>query len=205
WRRNQGGFPATLPPSRLATQAPPSQISPQRLLALNRFKQRLEVSFAKRLRSVAFDYLKEHGRAILNWFRENLQKVAFCIAVDEIILAFQLFKILLNRADAVEYIFVICLRYVEEFHPPASKFLHGIHSVVGGDGNVLYTGSPIEFQVLLDLGFLFPFSRFVDGEFYIPVSIADNFRHQRAVFRRDVLVVDRDKQLEPHHTFIEVD
>src|ERR1700680_2559157 len=53
------------------------QIPSSRLLHLNRFKQRLEIPFAKSAAALALDHFEEHRRPIFHRLRENLQEIAF--------------------------------------------------------------------------------------------------------------------------------
>src|SRR5512134_29157 len=65
-------------------RAPPLlEIAAQRLLALDRLEERLEVPDAEAARAVALDDLEEERRAILDDLREELQQVALLVAVGE--------------------------------------------------------------------------------------------------------------------------
>src|SRR5206468_2009069 len=55
------------------------------------------------------------------------------------------------------------------------------------------------------LGLLTPFGGFVDGEFHPPRAVLHHLRHERAVFSRDVLVVERNKLREAHYPGIILD
>ena len=59
------------------------EISSSRLLHFNRFKKRLEISFAEATAAFALDDLEENGGTILDWLREDLQEVTFFVAVNE--------------------------------------------------------------------------------------------------------------------------
>src|ERR1700674_5131049 len=59
------------------------QIPSSRLLHLNRFKQRLEIPFAKSAAALALDHFAEHRRPIFHRLRENLQEIAFLVAVHK--------------------------------------------------------------------------------------------------------------------------
>ena len=76
-----------LPMSRLMSSqrraaAGGSEGTTQGLLAFDGLKERLEVSLSEALSSLALDNLKEHRRPVDYGFCENLQKVAFVVAVN---------------------------------------------------------------------------------------------------------------------------
>ena len=54
-----------------------------RLLHLDRFKQRLEISFAESAAALALNNFEEYRRPILHRLRENLQQIAFLVAVHK--------------------------------------------------------------------------------------------------------------------------
>ena len=59
------------------------EVPAERLLALDRFEQRLEVALAEAARAVALDDLEEDGRPVLSRLGEDLQQVSVLVAVDE--------------------------------------------------------------------------------------------------------------------------
>src|SRR5207247_1812224 len=59
------------------------QIAAERLLALDRLEQRLEVALAEGRRAVALDHFEEERRPVLRGLREDLQQVAVVVAVGE--------------------------------------------------------------------------------------------------------------------------
>jgi hypothetical protein len=59
------------------------KIAAQFLLTFDSFEESLEVSFAKAAAALALDDLVEDGRAIFDRLGEDLQHVAFVVAVDE--------------------------------------------------------------------------------------------------------------------------
>src|SRR4029077_2375728 len=74
--------PAGSQPARRRTRSP-LQVAAQRLLALDRFEQRLEVPLAERRRAVPLDHLEEDRRPVLRRLREDLEEVTVVVAVDE--------------------------------------------------------------------------------------------------------------------------
>ena len=59
------------------------EVAAQRLLALDRLEQRLEVAVAEAACAVALDHLEEQRRPVLRGLREDLQQVAVVVAVGE--------------------------------------------------------------------------------------------------------------------------
>src|SRR5579859_7223377 len=59
------------------------EIAAERLLALDRLEQRLEVAVAEARRAVALDHLEEDRGPVLGRLREDLQQVAVVVAVGE--------------------------------------------------------------------------------------------------------------------------
>ena len=76
------------------------QIPSQRLLLLDRFEQRLEVSLPEAPRALSLDDLVEERRAILDRLREDLQQIAVRIAIDENAELLELVDRLVDLADA---------------------------------------------------------------------------------------------------------
>src|ERR1700675_2351798 len=75
------------------------QVPSSRLLHFDRFKQRFEIPFSKSAAALALDDFEEHGRPILHRLRENLQEVAFLVAVHKYTERPQLCQRLLHRPD----------------------------------------------------------------------------------------------------------
>ena len=73
----------TAHPKAQASRWTASEISPQRLLPLDGFEQRLEVAFAEAAGAFALNDLVEHGRAILHRLGEDLQQIALVITIHE--------------------------------------------------------------------------------------------------------------------------
>src|SRR6202795_192960 len=75
------------------------QIPSSRLLHFDRFKQRLEIPFAKSTAALALDHFEEHGRPIFHRLRKNLQEVAFLVAVHQYTQRAPLVQRFLHRPD----------------------------------------------------------------------------------------------------------
>ena len=59
------------------------EISSQRLLPLDGFKQGFEIPLAKKPRSLALNDFVEYSRPILNGLSEDLQEIALIIPIDK--------------------------------------------------------------------------------------------------------------------------
>ena len=74
---------AGLPLTAGVEQADALEVAAERLLALDRLEERLEVAVAEAARAVALDHLEEQRRPVLRGLREDLQQVAVVVAVGE--------------------------------------------------------------------------------------------------------------------------
>src|SRR5205814_3543861 len=92
------------------------EIAAERLLALDRLEQRLEVAVAEARRAVALDHLEEHRRPVLRGLREDLQQVAVVVAVGQDAQPAQVVPALVDLADALRRLVVVRLRRREEQH-----------------------------------------------------------------------------------------
>src|SRR4051794_23080074 len=102
----------------MATAFPASlEVAPQRLLALDRLEQRLEVALAEAARAVALDDLEEDRRAVAERLREDLQQVALVVSVDEDAEAAQVLDRLVDLADALGHAGVVGVGRAQEAHP----------------------------------------------------------------------------------------
>src|SRR5581483_3587707 len=90
------------------------QVAAERLLALDRLEERLEVAFAEGGRAVTLDHLEEHRRPVLRGLREDLEQIAVVVAVDEDLVLLQHRVVLRDLADANRRLVVVRVRRVEE-------------------------------------------------------------------------------------------
>src|ERR687888_2725848 len=90
------------------------QISARGLLALDRFKERLEVSFAKTLRAFALNDFEEQRRPILDRFGKNLEQITFVVAVDQNPEFLQRAELFVDVTDAIEQRVVVIGRNIQE-------------------------------------------------------------------------------------------
>src|SRR5688500_20242293 len=77
------------------------EVSAERLLALDRLEQRLEVADPEAARAVALDHLEEERRAVLHDLREELEQVTLLVAVGEDPHRAQVVPALLDLAHAL--------------------------------------------------------------------------------------------------------
>ena len=171
----------------------------RRLLALDRLEQRLEVPLAEAPRAVALDDLEEQRRPVLDRLGEDLQHVAFVVAVDE---DAELGQLVAGPPRS-------CRRgRAASRNRPAARAgtrrrwphgADGVDDVVGGHGDVLHAGAAVELQVLLDLRPPPRLGRLVDRELDPARAVLHHLRHQGRVLGADVLVVEVDELREAEH------
>src|SRR5471030_3066674 len=77
------------------------KVAPALLLPLDGLEQRLEVALAKAQRAMTLDHLEEHGGAVADGPREDLQEVAVLVAVDQDAPLLQLLDRSAHVADAL--------------------------------------------------------------------------------------------------------
>ena len=70
---------------------------------------------------------------------------------------------------------------------------------------MLHPRAAIEVEIFIDLRLLLSPCRLVDRELDTLVPVRHHLRHEGAVLRRDVGIVEGDEILEAHHLFIETD
>src|SRR5436305_2116125 len=94
-------------PAWRAAVAKRSEIAAERLLALDRFEERLEVAVAEAARAVPLDHLEEERRPVLCRLREDLQEVTVVVAVGQDLVAAQVVVRLGDLADAIADVVVV--------------------------------------------------------------------------------------------------
>src|SRR5688572_15036705 len=124
------------------------EIPAQRLLALDRLEQCLEVPLPEAARTLPLDDLEEHRRAVLHRLGEDLQQVAVGIAIDEDTELPERSEVLVDRADAIEQILVVRRGDAQKLNAPIAQRRHRLHDVVGRNGHVLNAGPAVELEVL---------------------------------------------------------
>src|SRR3989442_796355 len=91
------------------------QISSQRLLSLDCFKERLKVPFSKTTSSLALNHFKEDRRAVDDRLGEDLQQVALIVVIDQDTEFCQLLQVLIDLANAIQHILIIRVWRFQEF------------------------------------------------------------------------------------------
>src|SRR5262249_38884607 len=147
-----------------------SEVAAERLLALDRLEERLEVALAEGRRAVPLDHLEEERRPVLGGLREDLEQVAVLVAVGEDAQPLQVVVVLVDRADAALPLVVVRLRRVEEEHAALLHRLDGVDDVLALQRDVLDARAVVELEVLLDLALALALGRLVDRELDLPVA-----------------------------------
>src|SRR6266542_7118037 len=140
---------------------PRSQVASERLFALDRLEQRLEIAFAEAACAVALYDLEEERRPVLRRLREELEQIAVLVAVDEDPQAPQVFPRLVDLAYTIECILVVRVGRVEEEHAPLAQRFHSGDDVLGSHRDVLDARAAVVVEVLLDLALALALGRLV--------------------------------------------
>src|ERR1700674_5746212 len=127
------------------------QIPSSRLLHLNRFKQRLEIPFAKSAAALALDHFEEHRRPIFHWLRENLQEIAFLVAVHKYTERAQLVDGFRHRPDSRRQRLIIGVGNPQKIQPVALQFADRVHNILALQRDVLRPRSSVGLDVFLNL------------------------------------------------------
>ena len=121
------------------------------LLAFYGFEEGFEVALAEAAAAFALDDLVEEGGAVFYGAGEDLEHVAFVVAVDEDAEALELFDGFVDLADALLQVGVVGVRDGEEGDALLLQLRDGGEDVVGGEGEVLDSGAIVEVEIFLDL------------------------------------------------------
>src|ERR1700686_1728755 len=105
------------------------QIPSSRLLHFDRFKQRFEIPFSKSAAALALDDFEEHGRPIFHRLRENLQQVAFLVAVHKYTERPQLCQRLLHRPDPRREQIIIRVGNPQKIQSVTLQFAYRVHDI----------------------------------------------------------------------------
>src|SRR4051794_35925945 len=138
------------------------QVSAQRLVALDRLEERLEVALAERRRAVALDDFEEDGRPVLRRLREDLQQVAVVVAVGQDPQPLEVAVVLGDLAHAPLDLRVVRVGRVEEDNPRLLQRGDAADDVLGLQRDVLHARAVVELEVLLDLALALALGRLVD-------------------------------------------
>ena len=181
------------------------EVAAQLLFAFDGFEEGFEVSLAEAAAALALDDLVEDGGAVFYRLGEDLEHVAFVVAVDQDAEFFELVDGLVDLADASLQLGVVGVGDGEEVDALLLHGGDGGEDVVGGEGHVLDAGALVEVEVLLDLGLAAAFGGLVDGEFDVAVAVGHDLGHERGVLGGDVVVVEVLVEAEAHDVAVEVD
>src|SRR6266567_7482454 len=168
------------------------EVSAQRLFALNGFEEGLEIALAERRRAVALDHLEEDGRPVLRRLGEDLQQVAVLVAVRQDLQALQVGVVLRDLADPPFDLLVVSVGSVEEEDAALLQLRNRADDVLALHRDVLDAGRVVELEVLLDLALALPLGRLVDRELDLAAPVRHHLRHQRRVFRLNLIVAEVD-------------
>src|SRR5688500_2829208 len=182
-----------------------SEIAAQRLLALDRLEESLEVPLAERRRAVPLDHLEEERRPVLRGLREDLQQVAVLVAVGEDPQPPQVTVVLVDLADALLDVLVIGVGCVEELEPALLHRRDGRDDVLRLERDVLDAGAAVELEVLVDLALPLPLGRLVDRELDLAAAVRHHLRHERRVLGLDLVVAEVDDVRHPEDALVELD
>src|SRR5262245_19021146 len=92
------------------------QVASTPLFFFDRYKQRLEVSLAETLASFPLQDLVKDRRPVLDRLGEDLQEIAFFVAVDEDAESLEVFDVLVNLADLLGDFLVVGVRHTKELN-----------------------------------------------------------------------------------------
>jgi hypothetical protein len=181
------------------------QIAARFLFSLDGFEEGFEVAFAEAAASLALNDLVEDSRTVFYGAREDLEHVAFVVAVDEDAEMLEFVDGLIDFADSVLQLGVVGVGNGEKVDSLLLHLRDGIDDVIGGEGHVLDAGATVEVEVLFDLGLAAAFGGFIDGEFDEAVAVGHDLGHKGGVFGGDVFVVEVLVEREAHDAGVEVD
>src|SRR5918994_2566195 len=181
------------------------QVAAQRLLALDRLEERLEVALPERRRPVPLDHLEEERRPVLRRLGEDLQQVTVLIAVGEDPQPLQGVVVLGDLADAVMHVVVVRLRRIQEEHAAVLQRLDRLDDARGLEGDVLDSRALAELEVLVDLALALALGRLVDRELDLAGTVRHHLAHQGRVFGLDLIVAEVDDVRHPEDALVELD
>src|SRR5687768_3890183 len=113
-----------------------SQISARRLLPLDRLEQGLEVPLTEALGTLALNDLVEQRGAVLHRLAEDLEQVAFIVAVHQDAELLELSQLLVNPADPLLHCVVVRLGHLEEIDPAIPESRNRLNDIVRRDRDV---------------------------------------------------------------------
>src|SRR6202521_5419598 len=127
------------------------QIPSSRLLHFDRFKQRFEIPFSKSAAALALDDFEEHGRPIFHRLRENLQEVAFLVAVHKYTERAQLCQRFLHWPNPRRQRLIIGVGNAKKIEPIALQFAYRVDNIFALHRDVLRACASVSLDVFLNL------------------------------------------------------
>jgi hypothetical protein len=150
--------------------------------------------------------LEEKCRSVLNWFGENLKKIALVIVVNQNFELLQGCNIFLylnaGMFKALSQPFIVSIRNGQELNTSVLKSCDSLNDVGSRESNMLYSSSTIVINVLLDLRLSLSISGFIDGHlnFFIKVSYDDG--SEGRIISVNNAIIDGPESVEVKHLLI---
>src|SRR5260221_4750500 len=182
-----------------------SEIAPQRLLALDRLEEGLEVALAEAARALALDHLEEDGRPVLRVAGEDLQQVAVFVTIDQDAQPRQRGDRLIDLAHAPFQVSIVARDAGDDLHALAAHALDGRDDVLRDHGDMLHAWAAIVVQILFDLRLALAMRRLVDRDLDLARATFHHLGHQRGVLGADSLVGEVDDLREAQDALVEAD
>src|SRR5579884_3579748 len=198
-------LPARRPRVVEEVRLPLLEVPAQRLLALDRLEQGLEVALAEGRRAVPLDHLEEDRRPVLRGLGEDLQQVAVVVAVDEDPVLLQYRPLLGDLAHAPRRFVVVGVGRVEKLEAALLHRLDGADDVGRRERDVLRAGAAVELDVLLDLALALALGRLVDRELDLPGAVRHDLGHEGRILGLDLVVPEVEDVRHPEHALVELD
>ena len=175
------------------------------LLALDGLEQRLEISLAETAAAFALDDFVEQRGAVFHRLGEDLQHVAFVVAIHQDAELLQARRWARRSCRCALPGRRSRCRARAETRRPASRSVATVSMMLSVAMAMCCTPGPlIELQILFDLRFALALGRLVDRKLHALVAVRHHLRHQRRIFRADVVVVEVLVHAEAHHVAIEI-
>src|SRR5580658_6233153 len=124
-----------------------SKVAAIRLLSLDGFEERFEITLAETAAPLALNNLEEKRRPIFDWASENLQHVALVVPIHQDAELLQFLNRLVNDAGAGLQLGVVGMGHTQKLDALLLHAAYGVHDVVGRHRNVLHARTVVELQI----------------------------------------------------------
>src|ERR1700749_130757 len=124
--------------------SPASKVPAQLLLALDRLEKSLEISFSEATASLPLNHLIEKCRPIFHRTREDLQHVAFIVAVHQYAEILQFADGFIDLADPRLEFLVIRRGHAQKLDPLSPQRRDCLHNISCRHRDVLPSGTAIK-------------------------------------------------------------